>query len=110
MSETNATEISIFLDFVHMTEASNSSHATPTVYVEAMTWQRDSHELFDYESQSVQRVSSVVAESSRFFRQGTQLIPSNEGDLMSTLNTFSSEEVPTDYLMSWHVIHSKNNA
>lgn len=42
--------------------------------LEATTWSRDSHELFDYESRSVDRVSFGLSDSVRIYRKGTNIL------------------------------------
>ena len=42
--------------------------------LEATTWSRDSHELFDYESRSVERICFSIDSSVRVYRRGVSVI------------------------------------
>ncbi|EEQ99337.1 hypothetical protein Pmar_PMAR028000, partial [Perkinsus marinus ATCC 50983] len=44
------------------------SQLVPTVYTESTTWTRDSHDLFDYESQHVVRRDFALNQTVRFVR------------------------------------------
>ena len=49
--------------------------------VDATTWARDSHELFDYESRSVEKASLELEGSARLYRRGTSVFlgPDRDG-------------------------------
>jgi hypothetical protein len=49
--------------------------------LEATTWTRDSHELFDYESRSVENASFFIDGSVRVYRRGAQVLlgPDRDG-------------------------------
>lgn len=49
--------------------------------LDTITWQRDSHELFDYESRSIERATFGVESSIRVYRRGAQVFlgPDRDG-------------------------------
>ncbi|KAF4697342.1 hypothetical protein FOZ62_000309, partial [Perkinsus olseni] len=49
------------------------SHFIPTVYAESTTWTRDSHDLFDYESQHVVRRDFALNQTVRFVRRNDEV-------------------------------------
>lgn len=52
--------------------------------LDTVTWQRDSHELFDYESRSVERASFAMESSARVYRRGAQVFlgPDRDGGML----------------------------
>ena len=54
--------------------------------LEAITWTRDSHELFDYESTSVEKASFHIDESVRVYRRGALVLlgPDRDGGMSKT--------------------------
>lgn len=51
--------------------------------LETTTWVRDSHELFDYESRSVEKGSFTLDSSVRVYRRGPSIIlgPDRDGGM-----------------------------
>lgn len=56
------------------------------MHLDATTWIRDSHELFDYESRSIDRASFNFDSSIRVYRRGVNIIlgPDREGRMLFT--------------------------
>ena len=73
---------------------------SPTMHVEASTWQRDSHELYDYESRSITRASSVIQTSHRFCRRGTEVFTCEESVAEEALASVPHGQPCIDYLMN----------
>jgi len=48
--------------------------------LEATTWIRDSHELFDYESRSIERAAFNVDSSIRVYRRGVNVVVGRDRD------------------------------
>jgi hypothetical protein len=51
--------------------------------IDAATWSRDSHELFDYESRSIEKASFSTDSSIRIYRRGVHVFvgPDREGGM-----------------------------
>ncbi|EER08402.1 hypothetical protein Pmar_PMAR000443 [Perkinsus marinus ATCC 50983] len=69
------------------------SHFIPTVYTESTTWTRDSHDLFDYESQHVVRRDFALNQTVRFVRRNDDV-----GIEDASVDAIPSRE-ESDYLM-----------
>lgn len=48
--------------------------------VDATTWSRDSHELFDYESRSVEKASFTLTVPTRMYRRGATVHAGSDRD------------------------------
>lgn len=57
--------------------------------LEATTWVRDSHELFDYESRSVEKAGFHVDSSVRVYRRGANVLlgPDRDGGMFSLISS-----------------------
>ena len=51
-----------------------------SVYMRGVTWARDSHGLFDYESRSITKKTWVTQDQSKIIRRITNANPSNENN------------------------------
>ncbi|KAF4675734.1 hypothetical protein FOL47_007325 [Perkinsus chesapeaki] len=69
------------------------SRFVPTVYAEATTWTRDSHDLFDYESQHVVRTEFALNRTVRFVRRNADVRMED-----ASIDALPSRE-ESDYLM-----------
>ena len=65
-----------------------------------LTWQRDSHELFDYESRNLVRNTFAFIKSKRFLRKGLDIASIDDSIADSILPTSAASEGPLDYLLS----------
>jgi hypothetical protein len=73
--------------------------ASSFVEIKTVTWTKDSHGLFDYESKSVNFTKTKVESSSRVYKEGNEVAirTYEESELEQTKN---SEGKPMDYLFS----------
>ena len=57
--------------------------------LEATTWVRDSHELFDYESRSVEKANFHIESSVRVYRRGANVLlgPDRDGGMFWSLSS-----------------------
>ena len=70
------------------------------LHVNVLTWQRDSHELFDYESRNLIRHAFSFSTSKRFFRKGVDITAVEEAIADSALQSVGPSEGPLDYLLN----------
>jgi phosphatidylserine decarboxylase len=76
------------------------------VYVKSLTWNRDSHQLFDFEHKSMERQSFTV-ESCSFFRRSDQVIcvaAKSDGDCLIQVEVKEQQYRVSSNLPLWEVI------
>ena len=80
--------------------------ALDSLIVQVSTWQRDSHELYDYESRSLTQFSQQIGSTLLFFRRGTDVFSVDEKSAEQAMIAMRDVPLPTDYLL--HCISFEN--